>query len=157
MQNLKLLSFLTLILFALPALAIDPIYTSRNKAVKGYDTVAYFTEGMPVKGSKEFSYEYKGAQWYFSNADNLATFKADPEKYAPQFGGYCAYAVANNTTASIRPELWTIVDGKLYLNYSKGVQKRWNKDRAGYIAEAHANWKGILCAKGKNSDEPLCE
>ncbi len=153
--------FLTAIIMSLimtaSALAIDPIYTSRDKAIKGYDTVAYFTEGKPVKGSKDFTYEYRGAEWRFSSAENLATFKANPEKYAPQFGGYCAYAVSQNTIASIKPELWAIVDGKLYLNYSNGVQKKWDKDREGYIKAAHENWKGILCKKGKNADLPECQ
>ncbi len=141
------------------AFAIDPVYTSTfgNQAIKGYDTVAYFTEGKPVKGKKEFSYEYLDAEWRFASAENLETFKADPTKYAPQFGGYCAYAVSQNTTASIKPELWAIVDGKLYLNYSNSVQKRWDGDREGFIKAAQENWKGILCANGKNSDLAECQ
>ena len=129
-----------------PAQAKDEIYTGTfsSEAVDGYDTVAYFTEGKPVEGKDEFSYEYKGAEWLFSSAENLAKFKANPEKYAPQYGGYCAYAVSQGGTASGDPEVWAIHNGKLYLNYSKSVQKRWDVDRDGFIAKANANWPSVL-------------
>ena len=115
-----------------------------NNAIEGYDTVAYFTEGRPVEGSDAFESEWKGATWRFASAENKALFDADPEKYAPQYGGYCAYAVAQNTTASIEPEQWRIVEGKLYLNYNADVQERWAADVSGMIARAERNWPAIL-------------
>ena len=128
------------------AFAKDPVYTGRfsSVAVDGYDPVAYFTVGQPVKGSKEFTIEYNGAQWRFSSAENLAAFEAAPEKYAPQYGGYCAWAVSQNYTASGNPKNWSIVEDKLYLNYNDEIQKRWEKDIPGFIAKANENWPGVL-------------
>ncbi|WP_375207615.1 YHS domain-containing (seleno)protein [Hyphococcus sp.] len=128
------------------ALAKDPVYTGRfsNLAVDGYDAVAYFTESAPVKGDKAFTTDYNGAEWRFSSADNLAAFKADPEKYAPQYGGYCAWAVSQNYTARGNPENFTVVDGKLYLNYNDEIQKRWEEDIPGFVAKADENWPGVL-------------
>ncbi|MGB1239671.1 MAG: YHS domain-containing (seleno)protein, partial [Pseudomonadales bacterium] len=106
----------------------DAIYTSffSSNAVSGYDTVSYFTEGKPLKGKKNFSTKYKKATWLFSSQENLDLFKANPEKYAPQYGGFCAWAVAaKNDRASGDPLRWNIVDGKLYLNYDKAIQDKW--------------------------------
>ena len=113
-------------------------------AIDGYDAVAYFTEGKPVKGKAEFQTEYKGATWTFASQENLDTFKADPDKYRPVYGGYCAYAVSQGATASGDPEVWYIEDGHLYLNYNKGIQKKWLKDIPGYIEKADANWPKVL-------------
>jgi len=142
----NILIFISLILFSASAYAVDPTYTAlfSNKAIKGYDTVAYFTENKPVKGSEEFSLEYKGAQWLFSSAENKALFEANPEKYAPQYGGYCAYAVAQNSTASIKPELFTIHNGKLYLNFNSSINDKWNADIDSYIEAADKNWPNIV-------------
>ena len=128
------------------ALALDPIYTSffSNTAIKGYDTVAYFTENKAVKGSKDFVTEYKGATWHFSSQENLDLFLSEPEKYEPQYGGYCAYAVAQNTTASIKPELFTIVDDKLYLNYNAKINDQWQSNKEEFIQQADANWPALL-------------
>lgn len=122
--------------------AIDAIYTGlfSNEALRGYDTVAYFTQGMPVEGSDAFSTEYMGAEWKFSSQEHLDMFLADPEKYAPQYGGYCAYAMANGDTASAEPDLWTIHEGKLYLNYSRRINRRWQEDMNGYIEQADIEW-----------------
>jgi len=123
-----------------PAFAGD-IYTSWGTAASGYDVVAYFTESRPVKGSKSFTAEYEGATWRFASAENRDLFKADPVKYAPQFGGYCAYAVAKGSlNVSTVPDAWKIVDGKLYLNYSSGVQRTWESNMSNYITDAHNNW-----------------
>ncbi|MRI31946.1 YHS domain protein [Endozoicomonas sp. OPT23] len=124
----------------------DEVYTGfwGNKAVSGYDTVAYFTEGKPVKGSKKFKYKYKGAEWFFSSAKNLELFKNTPEKYAPQYGGYCAWAVSQGHTASADPKQWNIQDGKLYLNYDASVQKDWLKDKQNFINLADKNWPSVL-------------
>lgn len=135
-----------LMVFSLQVSAKSPIYTSyfSDLAVAGYDTVAYFTENKPVKGSKRFVTEYKGAKWRFKNADNLAAFKAAPEKYAPQYGGYCAWAVANNDTAKGDPHQWTVHNGKLYLNYDTEVQSKWLKDIEGFISSADKNWPTVI-------------
>ena len=134
------------ILVSHAALALDPIYTTffSNKAIKGYDTVAYFTENKPVKGSDEYKTDYKGAEWLFSSQNNLDLFLSDPEKYAPQYGGYCAYAVAQNSTASIKPELFTIVDDKLYLNYNDKINNTWRDNQKEFIEEANKNWPQLV-------------
>jgi len=129
-----------------PAVAKDPVYTGifSSLAVSGYDPVAYFTEGKPVEGRSDFEYEWNGATWRFVDQNNLDTFKANPEVYAPQFGGYCAWAVAQGSTASSDPDAWRIVDGKLYLNYSKSVQEKWLQDISGNIAKADKDWPAVL-------------
>ena len=126
--------------------AKDPIYTSTfsSLAIRGTDPVAYFKEGRPVEGSSDFEHEWMGATWRFASAENLAAFQADPEAYAPQYGGYCAWAVSKGYTASTVPEAWKIVDGKLYLNYSKSVQTQWAGDIPGNIQRADANWPNVL-------------
>ena len=128
-----------------PALAAkDPVYTSWGAAIRGTDPVAYFTENRPVKGKKEFSFVYDGAEFRFSSAENLAKFQASPEAYAPQYGGYCAWAVSLGYTASTVPEAFSIVDGKLYLNYSLGVRSQWEADRDNRIILADRNWPDVL-------------
>ncbi len=122
----------------------SPLFATGDGAIRGHDPVAYFTEGKPTKGSNDYTFEWKGEKFRFASAENLALFKANPEKYAPQYGGYCAYAVSEGYTASTVPEAWTIVDGKLYLNYSLGVRKRWSKDIPGRVAAADKNWPGVL-------------
>lgn len=114
-----------------------------KSAVKGYDVVAYFTDGKPVEGKSDFSYEWGGTTWRFASAEHRDMFKADPGKYAPQYGGFCAWAVSQGYTAKIEPEAWKIVDGKLYLNYSKDVQEQWQQDVPGNITKADTNWPGI--------------
>ena len=113
-------------------------------AIKGYDPVAYFTKGEPVKGSSEFQHNWNSAIWNFSSVDHRDMFKAEPEKYAPQYGGYCAYAVSQGETANIDPKSWKIVDGKLYLNLNKRIHRKWEKDIPGYIKKADKNWPGVL-------------
>ena len=116
-------------------------------AIKGYDTVAYFTEGKPTKGGKSFEAEWNGAIWRFASAANRDTFKADPEKYAPQYGGYCAWAVSQGYTAGIDPDAWKIVDGKLYLNYSQEVKAKWETDIPGFIALANEHYPKLIDKK----------
>ena len=133
---------------ATPAAFADKaaVYTSRfsNVAVEGHDPVAYFTDGEPVKGSKTFTTTYEGAVFRFASAENLAIFKADPAAYAPQYGGYCAWAMAEGKFAKGDADYWAIVDGKLYLNYNKKVQRDWNVDRPGFIVSADAVWPMVL-------------
>ena len=126
------------------ALAIDPVNKSRGGvAIKGYDPVAYFEQGEPVKGSNEFQHEWQGATWRFSSVSNRDLFAADPDKYAPRYGGYCAYAVSQGSTADIDPEAWTIVEDKLYLNYNRQVREIWAKDIPGNIKKADRHWPEI--------------
>ena len=129
-----------------PAWALDPINTGyfSSTALDGYDAVAYFTEGRPAKGSSEFEAEWRGATWRFSSREHQEAFQADPERYAPQYGGYCAYALANGVTAPGDPHVWRIVDEKLYLNVNESVGDLWAKDIPGYIAQADKNWPRLL-------------
>ena len=131
-----------------PALAASKseIYKNwRGLAIEGYDPVAYHTKGEPMKGSGDYEFKWKSATWRFANKEHLELFKANPEKYAPRYGGYCAWAVSRGYTASVDPEnAWTIVDGKLYLNYNVEVKKDWEEDIPGNIAKAEANWPAVL-------------
>jgi YHS domain-containing protein len=129
-----------------PAMAKDPlVYTGvfSSSAVGGYDPVAYFTDHKPVKGDSKISTEYKGAKWYFASAENRDKFLASPEQYAPQYGGYCAWAVSQGYTASGDPMTWKIVNNKLYLNYDAGVQKKWESSIPEFIQKADANWPKV--------------
>lgn len=120
---------------------VDPVNKNVfGTALKGYDAVAYFKEGRAAKGKDEFRHDWLGAKWYFANAANRDEFAKTPERYAPQFGGYCAWAVGHGYTANIDPEAWKIVDGKLYLNYDKSVQKMWEQDVPGWIKKGNENW-----------------
>lgn len=123
-----------------------PIYTSilNNTALGGYDAVSFFDEAGRVKGVKAHSTVYEGAEFRFANAENLAKFKADPAAYAPQYGGYCAWAVSQGYTAKGDPKHARIVDGKLYLNYNKSIQEKWDADRANFITLADENWPTVL-------------
>lgn len=128
-----------------PASAIGPINkTSYGAAIKGYDPVAYFINGKPIRGSRRFEYGWMGAKWYFESAEHKALFINNPEKYAPKYGGYCAYAVSVGTTADIDPEQWNIVEGRLYLNLSRKIRDKWSKDIPGNIKKADENWPNIL-------------
>jgi len=122
-------------------------------AIRGADPVAYFTESQPVKGKAEFEHEWNGATWRFSSQENLDLFAANPEQYAPQYGGYCAKAVSEGNLASIDPESWKIVDDKLYLNYSPAVQKQWSADIPSSIALGDENWSGVLVGNKVHENE----
>lgn len=136
-------------LLATAALALDPVNETLfgGLAVEGYDTVAYFTAGLPVAGKREFEYRWQGATWRFASAEHRDLFAADPAKYSPRYGGYCAYAVARGYTAEIDPEAWKIVDGRLYLNYDRDVQRLWEADVAGHVRAADANWPRLLAGE----------
>lgn len=130
-----------------PALAATPpVYASDGVAIKGTDPVAYFTEGRPVEGSAAHTSDWNGATLRFASAENKAIFDADPEAYAPQYGGYCAYAVSKGYTASTDPAAWTIHENRLFLNYSKTVRLLWSRDIPGNVALGDANWPGVLDA-----------
>ena len=139
--------FIALALFSLAQLvyALAPVFVDPSGfAIRGYDPVAYFEDNKPVKGQPEFAYEWQGAKWLFSSQANKDAFAAEPLRYAPQYGGYCAYAVSLGKTASTDPKAWTIHDGKLYLNYSKSVQRTWSKNIAENIHKADQNWPKLL-------------
>lgn len=147
LRRLAAAAFFGAWLLVAPAFAAAPeVFTARfsNLAVGGYDPVAYFETGAPAKGSKEFSIDYNGATWRFASAETLEKFKASPAAYAPQYGGYCAWAVSQGYTAPGNPGNWAVRDGKLYLNYNDKVQSDWLKDPDGFIAKANVNWPGVL-------------
>jgi len=131
---------------ATPAFAAKPpIFVGKGGyAINGHDPVGYFEMAKPVAGSIEHSAMYQGATFLFSSAENKATFGADPERYAPQYGGYCAYAVSKGATAKTEPDAWTIVEGKLYLNFNTEVRALWKLDIPGNIARANKNWPDVL-------------
>lgn len=136
-----------LVAFATAGVAVAQkaeIFSAGGAAIRGYDPVAYFTEGKPVKGTAKFAYRWKGATWRFASAANRERFAAAPEQYAPQYGGYCAYGVAGGYTVKTEPDAWSVVDGKLYLNYDRSVRASWVKDTPGYIRQANANWPKAL-------------
>ncbi len=135
---------LALLLMPLAFAGKAPVFATGDGAIRGYDSVAYFIVGQPTKGSDHFTAEYMGATFKFASAENRDIFKANPSGYAPQYGGYCAYAVSKGSTASTEPDAWTIVGDKLYLNYSLRIRKSWRKDIPGHIKAADKNWPGVL-------------
>jgi len=129
--------------FAMAASAkspVDAVNVAGGTGVKGYDPVAYFTGGQPTRGEDQYTYRWKGVIYRFASAENLERFKTDPEKYLPQYGGYCAYAMAINRIADIDPSRWAIVDGKLYLNNNYLSYHLWALNKSGNIASADRNW-----------------
>ena len=144
-----LIAAITIVMVSFAPFAVaqkDEIYTSffSDLALQGYDTVAYFTEGKPTKGKRAFTIEYKGAEWRFANQQNLDKFRSNPDMYAPQYGGYCAWAVAQGDTAKGDAEHWKIVDGRLYLNYNAKIQADWEADIPGFIERGDGNWPSVL-------------
>ncbi len=138
---------LSALFLAAPAHANQaPVHTGflSNVAVGGYDPVAYFTDGRPVRGTTEHRVTHQGYEYRFASAEHLAAFRANPSRYLPQYGGYCAWAVAQGYTAAGNPNNWRVVDGKLYLNYNDEIQQRWERDIPGFIRSANANWPGVL-------------
>ncbi len=133
-------------LAAPPANTLKPgLFGGRSDvAILGYDPVAYFTEGKPVKGQDTLVFDYLGAKWKFATQAHLDLFKANPEKYAPQYGGYCAYGVSQDALVTIEPDKFKVIDGKLYLNYDADVQTKWLKDPAGFIKQADAKFQSLL-------------
>jgi YHS domain-containing protein len=119
-------------------------FASKGAVIRGYDPVSYFIEGKPVKGSKTYALMWKGGTWHFANAKNRTAFEADPFAYAPQYGGYCAYAVSRGYTATTEPDAWRIHDGKLYLNHNQRVRTLWSRDIPGNVEKANANWPAVL-------------
>jgi len=129
------------------ALASEPpVYTGllSNTGAGGYDTVSYFEAEKPVKGSSDFTTQYRGATWRFASAENLARFKDNPDRYAPAYGGYCAWAVSQGYLAKGDPKHWSIKQGKLYLNYNQPVQDTWLQSPEAFVQKADENWPRVL-------------
>ena len=135
--------------FAKPAPEVN--VEADGLAARGYDVTAYFTDSKAVRGSASHQLQYKGATWRFASAEAQARFQADPTAYAPQFGGYCSWAVSQGYVAPGDPEQWKIVDGKLYLNFNARAKELWEADQAEAIKRGRANWPGVLT---KNQDNP---
>ncbi len=133
------------LLFPAPSHALA-VNAEDGVAVRGTDVVAYFTEGRAVPGRPAFAFMWRGATWRFASAENRDRFATDPERYAPAYGGFCAYAVSEGYTASIDPEAWRIVDGRLFLNHDRSAKRRWEKDIPERIAHADANWPRLVAA-----------
>ena len=120
------------------------VFAEDGIAIRGADPVAYFTEGEYVAGSSNYTHEWAGATWQFASAENRDLFASNPTQYAPQYGGFCAWAVSEGYTAPVDPNAWKIVDGKLYLNFDARIQRRWERDIPGHIARADQNWPGVV-------------
>ncbi len=131
--------------FAGVAMAADKDMNAdaNDVAISGYDTVAYFNKNMPVQGNDKFTAVYKNTIYKFSSAQNRDAFRANPEKFAPQFGGYCAMGVAMEKKLDVDPMAWRVVDGKLYLNLNIEVQTKWASDIPGHLKTAQQNWPEI--------------
>jgi len=122
-----------------------PIYAEDGLAIRGTDPVAYFREGRPVTGDAAFEADWKGARWRFVSARNRDDFLSTPDRFAPQYGGFCAWAVAaRGKLYSTQPENWSVVDGKLYLNFNDDIQRKWEADVAGFITRADGSWPEIV-------------
>jgi YHS domain-containing protein len=144
MKKIKTLTTLILVLVSLYSFAqTSEVFSNESGAIKGYDPVAFFVESKAVKGTKEFTYEWNGALWHFANKKNKDLFVANPEKYAPQYGGYCAYGTADGHKAPTETDTWTVDNNKLYFNYNQKVKTLWDKDRASLIKKADEQWPKI--------------
>lgn len=147
--SFALLAFVALFATGCASLGIGQATSAVNQdsnglALDGYDSVAYFKENLPREGKPEFTADYNGAKWQFTTAENRDEFKKDPAKYAPQYGGYCSWAVSHGYMAKTDPETGKVVDGKLYLNYNKDVAKKWSEDIPKYIADGDKNWQNLV-------------
>lgn len=131
-------------LYSIDYYASAPVHVRGGAAIGGYDPVAYFTEARPVQGSAEFQHEWNGARWHFASAENRDAFRAEPERYAPRFGGYCAYAVSQGYTAKTDPQAWEIDNGRLYLNYDLDTRALWRRNKIELIAAGEKNWPGVI-------------
>ena len=144
MRLIKPVYLFLVVLFVSTSQAADPVYQNGGVAVGGFDVVSYHRMQNPVEGSSDLTHEWQGVTWRFADETNLRLFQGDPEKFAPKYGGYCAYALARGALAPTDPEAWTIYHGKLYLNFSKAVREKWLADVANHVATADNNWPAIL-------------
>lgn len=132
----------SILLFATAVFAGEPVFTGEEDdvAVKGYDVVAYFTRGEPMEGSPEYAIQWRGAEWRFASDSHLDQFRENPERYAPAYGGHCAFGVANGRMLASSPEHWVIHDDRLYLNLNEDVHGNWTEDLEENIEAADGNW-----------------
>jgi hypothetical protein len=147
-----LVGAVALVTVAAQSPATSAVNATRGIALDGYDVVAYFTAGKPAKGLPAHAHHWNGVTWHFVSAANREAFARAPEKFAPRFGGFCAYGISRGYAVDIDPTAWSIVDGRLYLNYSKSVQRTWEKDRATYIQRADTNWPAIAAKQSPQED-----
>jgi YHS domain-containing protein len=141
-----------LLLISVPAFGQNKTLLNLDKqgiAIQGYDPVAFFTQNRPVKGRPEFESQYNGARYLFASAEDKSTFDANPAKYEPQFGGFCAYAASKNRTAPVKIEAFQIVNGRLLMQYDLDIRKEFNKDTQGNLQKADKNWPGLVQKEGK--------
>lgn len=136
----RMLFFSIGLFFLANCLHAQEIFATEGKAIRGYDPVAFFTKAAPVKGADSLALDWKGVSWLFSSKENLEAFKTAPEKYAPQYGGYCAYGTAGGHKSPTQTDTWTILNDKLYFNYNLKVKELWSKDRENLILKADKNW-----------------
>ncbi len=146
---LSLVMFVVLSTFAFAATKSLINVDKTGLALKGYDPVAYFTENRPVMGNTQFASTYNGARYQFASAANKNTFDANPSKYEPQFGGFCAYAASEGHTAKIEPDAFEVLNGRLLLQYDKDIREKFNQDPQGRLKKADANWPGLVEKYGK--------
>lgn len=139
---MKMLTLLPLfvIVTAIGCVQKSEVFSTSSQAIRGYDAVAYFTEGKATKGTEKYVFKWKQANWYFSSKAHLDSFSNNPEKFAPQYGGFCAFACSNGRKAPTDPNAWAIIDGKLYLNKSLEIQEKWNQNQKERIEQADKNW-----------------
>jgi YHS domain-containing protein len=148
----RLILIMALAMMGLPALAQIKMLVNTDKtgvAIQGYDPVAFFTDNQPVKGDQKFLAKHDGAIYFFASKEHKDLFKENPAKYEPSFGGYCAYGVSRKRLVEIDVNAFQIVDGKLLLQYSKGIRDDFNQNQAGNLAKANANWPALVANKGK--------
>jgi hypothetical protein len=141
----KVISVISLLFFGSIAASAQKsaVFAADGAAIHGYDAVAYFTEGKAIKGDSLLSFNWNGAAWHFINQSNMDAFIVSPEKFAPQYGGYCAYGMSGGHKAPTDPQAWKIVDHKLYFNYNKSVQQLWLKKQQELIQTADRNWPSV--------------
>jgi len=152
MRNFLCSIALLVLALGLPALAQTKTLLNLDKAgvaIQGYDPVAFFTDHKPVKGTAKFPFRHNGALYYFATKEHRDQFKGEPAKYEPAFGGYCAFGVSKSKLVEIDVDAFQIVEGKLLLQYSKGVRDDFNKDTKGNLAKAETNWPALVEKKGK--------
>ena len=143
-RNGTAIIFAILCLFSIEGFSQQPeVFSKNGYAINGYDVVEYFLSAKPVKGDTGIVVVWKDAKWLFANRENAALFTSNPQRYAPQYGGYCAYGLSRGYKAPTMEDAWSIVDQKLYFNYNRDVRKTWDKDQQGYIRKADSNWVNV--------------